>query len=182
MLKKGAIFGLDARITMLIVALLGLIIFPYFGSVVSLSKAEAIVTTSKNVISGIDSFILDTGSYPATIANLYNVEPTKASQKAKWNGPYLKGHKDDAFVPALNWIVMDTNCTDSSTTGKLCVVRLELKYCGFSESVFDSLEDTIHTHDNIDTVYDSATECITLSHGYNGSNATYLGFRVKEMP
>lgn len=182
MLKKGAIFGLDARITMLIVGLLGLLVFPYFGSVVSLSKAEAIVSTSKNVISAIESFIVDTGSYPETIDNLYNVEPTKASQKANWNGPYLKGNKDDAFVPDLNWIVTDTTCTDSLTTAKICVVRLEFVYCGFSESVSTSVDEIMHTWDDIDVVYDSATECITISHGYNGAPYVYLGFRVKEMP
>lgn len=180
MLKKGAIFGLDARITMLIIALLGLLVFPYFGSVVSQSKAEALLTTSRNVSSAIESYILDTGSYPATIANLYDTQPTKASQQASWNGPYLKGHKDDAFTPNLNWTVLDSDCTSGSAKGRTCRVRVSYEFCGFSSSVYDAMGEVLQSNNVMS--YDSASKCITYNYGYSGSTVTYLGFKVRELP
>lgn len=180
--QKGAMFGLDARITMLIIAILGLVIYPVMNGVISKARTEAILATTKSVTLAIESFITDTGTTPATIDMLYDTVPTKAHHSKNWNGPYLKGNKNDRFVPALEWVVEDNDCTNAGKSSSYCSLRVKYKFCQFPQKVYDKLVDYYSADQAIS--YDSGTKCIIIDYGYakTGVDETYASFKVKELP
>lgn len=180
--QKGAMFGLDARITMLIVALLGIIVFPFMNGIISKSRAEAILATTQSVTGAIESFIEDTTTVPANINMLYDTLPTKANHQTNWNGPYLNGNKTDRFVPDLTWITMDNDCTVSSKASGYCSLRVQYDFCDFPQSVFEELKN-YYSADQV-LAYNSTTDCITINYGFakTGSTESYAGFKVRELP
>jgi len=180
--KKGAMFGLDARIAMLIMTILGLLVFPIMNSIISKARVEAILASGKSVTRAIEEYIVDTGSIPATIDNLYTTLPTDAGQSTKWAGPYLKGEKTDRLVPTLSWTLENNSCI-TATTHRYCIYRVSYNFCKFPKSVF-SLLGEYYSESGVGTSYNSTTKCITLDYGHNpdGAQEKFVMFKVKEQP
>ena len=94
MLKKGAMFGLDARIALAIFGALSVISGAALYSAIQNSKVTALLTESKEVLKAVEQYYLDTGVMPprsssSTIAyNSYNLIENVDSI-AGWKGPYL---------------------------------------------------------------------------------------------
>ena len=97
MLKKGAMFGLDARIALAIFGALSLISGAALYSAIRESKVVSVLAEADEVSKAVGQYILDTRSElpTASAANLsikaLIVEPSGVKN---WNGPYLsyEGH------------------------------------------------------------------------------------------
>ncbi|MCP4355535.1 MAG: hypothetical protein GY793_07870 [Proteobacteria bacterium] len=171
--QKGALFGLDARITMMIITILGLITATFFRSVVSKAKSEAVISTVNNVNLAIESYIEDTGSIPNIIYNLYDTLPTKSTQSGEWSGPYLQGFRTGALVPRLTWTLTLDNC-ESATASRYCTYSLAMTFSDMSEKVFTKLKD--YYHEGTIITHDNALKELTI---------TYIAddrYKVKEKP
>tara|TARA_Y100001960_G_scaffold309024_1_gene366983 strand:+ start:2558 stop:3133 length:576 start_codon:yes stop_codon:yes gene_type:complete len=181
--KRGAMFGMDARIAMLVVAILGLLVYPTVSGVISKSRAEAILASSRTVTEAIENYIIDTGSFPASINNLFTTAPAKAGQAAKWKGPYLKGEATSRFIPDLVWDMENVDCSSSSTSNRLCSLSVGYSYCKFPKAVRESIVQ-YYSKGASWTEYNAGTECILVRYGYSkdGADENYVSFKVKELP
>lgn len=182
-IKKGGMFGLDARVAMLIIAILGLFVYPVVSGVISKSRAEAILGSARSVNVAIESYVEDTGSIPSTIDNLFTTQPTNSEQANKWNGPYLKGSSAQRFVPTLTWTLMSDDCSSTTLSSRYCIYRVTYNFCQFPKSVYVKLADYFDSADQ-GLTYTAGTECINLDYGYakSGTDETYISFKVKEKP
>jgi type II secretory pathway pseudopilin PulG len=115
MLKKGAMFGLDARIALAIFGALSVISGAALYSAIQQSQATAKLVEMQEVAKAVEQYILDTGvevwlsdaSIGARIGDL-----VKNPGVDGWNGPY---------VP-YEWVVDDTLKVNDSYTAYLRVV------------------------------------------------------------
>jgi type II secretory pathway pseudopilin PulG len=176
-------FGMDARVAMLVVAILGLLVYPTVSGIISKSRAEAITASSRTVTAAIENYIADTGSIPASINNLFTTAPTKSSQSSGWKGPYLKGEATARFIPALVWTLEDNDCTSTTTSSRYCTYRVSYDFCKFPKAVRETFVDYYAKAESW-TSYNSSTECIRVNYGYaeNSGVETYVSFKVKETP
>lgn len=182
-LKKGGMFGLDARVAMLVIAVLGLLVYPTVSGVISKSRVEAILSSAGSTTLAIENYVLDTGSIPNTIENLFTTAPVKASQSTKWNGPYLKGESTNRFVPTLTWTLLDDDCSSTTKSSRYCTYRVSYNFCKFPKAVYEIMKDYYASADQW-TSYTSGTECVKIDYGYakSGTDETYVSFKVKEKP
>jgi type II secretory pathway pseudopilin PulG len=91
--KRGAMFGLDARIALAIFGALSVISGAALYSAIQESKTTAILTEMQEVAKAVEQYMLDTGVDPELIKNLTPahiedlvVEPSGVKG---WKGPYL---------------------------------------------------------------------------------------------
>lgn len=182
-IKRGGLFGLDARVAMLIIAILGLFIYPTVAGLISKARVEAILASTRSVTVAIEAYIDDTKSIPNTKDQLFTTLPTKGTQSAKWNGPYLKGESTGRFVPNLVWTLIDDDCSSSTKTSRYCTYRVSYDFCKFPKAVFEKLKDYYASSDQW-TSYNAGTECVRIDYGYakSGLDETYVSFKVKEKP
>jgi len=94
--KKGAMFGLDARIALAIFGALSVISGAALYSAIQDARVTAIVTEMDNVDKAVTAYYLDTGVYPASKvggddATLLDGDAllAKPGTLAGWQGPYL---------------------------------------------------------------------------------------------
>lgn len=189
--KKAAVFGIDARITMLIIAIFGLFSSTVFYAVVSKSKCEAIISTMKNIDLAIEEYIDDTKSIPASINQLYDTLPAKASQSNRWNGPYLNGDKTDPFVPTIAWSQESNNCNSGSTSSKYCSYILKMEFHNISNGVFNKIKEYYTKIPSVSfqsiatpvITYTSATQSMAIIYGVS-ENGSYnrVKYKVTESP
>ena len=122
--KKGAMFGLDARIALAIFGALSVISGAALYSAIKESKVVAMITELDNLGKATESFYIDTGSYPvanATDIFLNAQQLITDPGLTNWQGPYtsfvagtalmldhttyddiaLIGMNDSASAPAL---------------------------------------------------------------------------------
>lgn len=172
--KKAAIFGMDARIAMLIIAILSALVYPIVSGVISKSMAEAIIASARSSTVAIENYIADTGKLPSANTELYT------SSETNWNGPYLKGNPDDRFSPDLSWSLEDNSCAGTGES-RYCTYKITYSFCKFSKAVSEVLKNYFSNASQA-VNYVSATECIELTYGYadNGGSTTYVKFKVKE--
>jgi type II secretory pathway pseudopilin PulG len=94
-MKKGAMFGLDARIALAIFGALSVISGAALYSAIQQSKATAFLTTMQEVGKAWEQYYLDTGSdvkYQSnTVTGIYHRYTAElvSSSKDGWKGPYL---------------------------------------------------------------------------------------------
>ena len=118
-IKKGAMFGLDARIALAIFGALSVISGAALYSAIQHAKVIKFVAQIEEVSKAIDAFRLDTGSEVTKFGFLrlgtmgsdvsymgYLVSPANTSTYSGWNGPYLSG-----FVANPVWGVSKDNVT-----------------------------------------------------------------------
>jgi hypothetical protein len=92
MLKKGAMFGLDARIALAIFGALSVISGASLYSAIQDSKVTAYVTEFSEITKAYEQFYLDTGQQLPQLNSTYlDVEAliTNNNNISGWNGPYL---------------------------------------------------------------------------------------------
>jgi len=97
-LKKGAMFGLDARITIIIFTALGLITFASFSKQVTGISATQYITDMKSIIQAYNNFKNDTNYKLTSYSNPYfyniselvslTIDNSKPYTK-KYKGPYI---------------------------------------------------------------------------------------------
>jgi hypothetical protein len=92
--KKGAMFGLDARIALAIFGALSVISGAALYSAIQDARVTAIVTDLDELGKATTQFLLDTGAYPAVVngtakTGLMNSESLIETAGTGWNGPYI---------------------------------------------------------------------------------------------
>ena len=187
--KKGAMFGLDARIAILIMAILGLLIYPTLTHVINKTKVEAIITNMKMVDLAIEEYIDDVKSVPNTLSNLYRTLPTKAAQQTRWNGPYLLGEEGGYLMPtSITWTQVSSNCTStsSSVSDRMCTYKLSYRFCDITKRVHNELSTyfSANVNTNVTVSYNSGTSCMDINYGNaeNGAYKTFNTYKVQEAP
>ena len=93
--KKGAMFGLDARIALAIFGALSVISGAALYSAIQDSKVTAIITEAKEVVKAWEQYMLDTGhDLPLDSSDASNRQRVSAelisSADTNWKGPYLQ--------------------------------------------------------------------------------------------
>jgi Tfp pilus assembly protein PilE len=98
MFKKGAMFGLDARIALAIFGALSVISGAALYSAIKQAKSTAILTEMREIAKGFEQYYLDTGQMPKLIKTvacslpcMYEVEEliTNKYNVSGWKGPYI---------------------------------------------------------------------------------------------
>ena len=91
--KKGAMFGLDARIALAIFGALSVISGAALYSAIQDARVTAIVTDLDELGKATTQFLLDTGAYPAVDSTddkgIMNTEALIETTGTGWNGPYI---------------------------------------------------------------------------------------------
>jgi type II secretory pathway pseudopilin PulG len=90
-IKKGAMFGLDARIALAIFGALSVISGAALYSAIQDSKVTALITENKEVVKAFEQYYLDTGSIPKGVdqeTTYLEKLVTNTDNIAGWNGPY----------------------------------------------------------------------------------------------
>ena len=103
--KKGAMFGLDARIALAIFGALSVISGAALFSAIEQSKVTQIVTQLREVEKAIEQYYLDVGEQlPLLTVNKFDViDLIEDNGKAGWNGPYLSfEHDSSSRIKFLN--------------------------------------------------------------------------------
>ena len=93
-IKKGAMFGLDARIALAIFGALSVISGASLYSAIQSANTVKIITQLEEVKKAVEQFMLDTGSYlPEQASNsnmmLANNLYENGNNLVGWNGPYI---------------------------------------------------------------------------------------------
>ena len=119
-IKKGAMFGLDARIALAIFGALSVISGTALYSVIQESKAVALLSEMTEVGKAWEAYYLDTGqSLPQlhasnTNPNFYRLKTTdlaiNSTGVSGWNGPYVSYSPDSNYLahPSFRFITIDT--------------------------------------------------------------------------
>ena len=124
-LKKGAMFGLDARIALAIFGSLSLISGAALYSAITESKATKTLAQFKEIAKAWDQYILDTGSYlPRSSSNdassayreIRIKELVTDNGVAGWDGPYINIEPH----PAGSW----QSLICPQTTGNDCLINM----------------------------------------------------------
>jgi len=94
--KRGAMFGLDARVALAIFGALSVITGAALYSAMKEAKVIALMTELDNIDKAITQYLLDTGSFPPpdtsnvsiTNSGLLKIEELLESSVRGWKGPY----------------------------------------------------------------------------------------------
>tara|TARA_Y100001960_G_scaffold295742_1_gene340658 strand:- start:2498 stop:3094 length:597 start_codon:yes stop_codon:yes gene_type:complete len=100
--KKGAMFGLDARIALAIFGALSVISGAALYSAIQEAKVTAIITEMNELGKAVDAFELDTGVLPAfdsVATNHMDAMQLVSSSVDGWNGPYYAGEQNSSTHP-----------------------------------------------------------------------------------
>jgi type II secretory pathway pseudopilin PulG len=101
--KKGAMFGLDARIALAIFGALSVISGAALYSAIQESKVTAMITELQEIGKAVESYYVDTGSLPPIVSSdpasgdylrYQAVNLIEKSGVVGWNGPYLPYEKN----------------------------------------------------------------------------------------
>jgi Tfp pilus assembly protein PilE len=89
-MKKGAMFGLDARIALAIFGALSVISGAALYSAIQQAKTESYRQTLEELVKASEQYYLDTGSYLSSlnVAPMQNLVYNRESLK-NWKGPYI---------------------------------------------------------------------------------------------
>jgi type II secretory pathway pseudopilin PulG len=143
--KKGAMFGLDARIALAIFGALSVISGAALYSAIQEAKVVKVLTIFNEFEKSLTAYLLDTGS---DIQNHESVPQEKVtlelleSAKAGWKGPYLSAEKDAVqdhflrpsdtglifwayFISGEDWGNTTSSAGTTCTSGKTCYYFLK---------------------------------------------------------
>jgi type II secretory pathway pseudopilin PulG len=103
--KRGAMFGLDARIALAIFGALSVISGAALYSAIQNAKVTALTADISEVQKALEAFYLDTGTTPSAIINGY-MDLTQMIDNDDsiqgWNGPYLQFSKISGMDRAID--------------------------------------------------------------------------------
>jgi type II secretory pathway pseudopilin PulG len=120
--KKGAMFGLDARIALAIFGALSVISGAALYSAIQDSKATALLTEMQEIAKAWEAYYLDTGNeYPSPLSasglHAYISKLVEDTGEAGWQGPYLSYAKSSSVYlehPVYQSIRLDLFTTDNA--------------------------------------------------------------------
>ena len=98
-IKKGAMFGLDARIALAIFGALSVISGAALYSAIQQSKVISLVAEFNEIQKAYESYYVDVGTQPgvhATVLEVIDFRELVESTKTGWKGPYL-GYNINSF-------------------------------------------------------------------------------------
>ena len=171
--KKGAMFGLDARIALAIFGALSVISGAALYSAIKDSQATAMIVTLNEIGKGFEQYYLDTGSYPRRLDSSDNTkieyyayqtaDLVKNPGVSGWKGPYLPyeirvAPNDNRLVGPKNediWVSELTDDIDWSSTpvasaclsGVSCFLWARIWGSAYSESLKLSIDERIDNSD-----------------------------------
>lgn len=146
--KKAAMFGLDARITLMIFGIISIIVSANIYRVLTEINVDKILAESSSIGSAVDSYhktmnksIFDTltGSLSAddkekaAFTALYKNENVIAPFNDKWKGPYIKVKYNNGLEPFLNTeyrllrLAKNASTTCNNINTNPCYVFLKFK-------------------------------------------------------
>tara|TARA_Y100001960_G_C14768695_1_gene878548 strand:- start:2085 stop:2648 length:564 start_codon:yes stop_codon:yes gene_type:complete len=100
-MKKAAMFGLDARIALAIFGALSVISGAALYSAIQDAKLTSTYVQMQEVAKSLESFYIDTGSFPASFPSgssyRLNLAELVSSTKANWQGPYTSLAIDSTY-------------------------------------------------------------------------------------
>lgn len=151
--KKGAMFGLDARIALAIFGALSVISGAALYSAIQDSKDTAILNQIKEVEKAIESYIIDTYTVPSN-RMMMNDLLTNMNSVSTWKGPYINA---DYVTTSFNQQIK------VSLLGTLAVSTVGLSGnaswdCSFSSGVSSGYSFYLH--------FGSATDSPTLNRDF----------------
>ena len=191
-IKKGAMFGLDARIALAIFGALSVISGAALYSAIQESKLTSVYTTLKEVIKGYEALYIDTGSIPIiTAPDVYDPNALLTdSGDAGWNGPYytggveidIPGHyslvniglpenyyvrarylRDNTWNPSSGSWGNDVSC-NATAVGLNCSLWIQVKF-----------GDDISFAASLDKKFDDDSEDTgNIRYGHQGDNYIYI--------
>jgi hypothetical protein len=90
-MKKGAMFGLDARIALAIFGALSVISGAALYSAIQQSKIVSLTTALNEVVKGFEAYVLDVGAVPKATGSKYEIQELVEDINTVngWSGPYL---------------------------------------------------------------------------------------------
>jgi type II secretory pathway pseudopilin PulG len=120
-MKKGAMFGLDARIALAIFGALSVISGAALYSAIQQAKVTALITDMNEVTKAYDAYYLDTGLELALvdIDVFLDIHKLISSTEAGWKGPYLPYATEAAYAltyPSLSGQVYIAEALDGTWT------------------------------------------------------------------
>ena len=158
MLKKGAMFGLDARIALAIFGALSVISGAALYSAIQESRVVAVVANMNELAKSLESYLIDTGVDPeidrtGTTTYIIEVRELVESTVKGWKGPYTSetpnetGNANGFIVNwpmSGTWVSIDKGLYDESTglisdcsKGPDCFYYI--RYAGLTDSEVNSL-------------------------------------------
>tara|TARA_Y100001960_G_scaffold330998_1_gene426657 strand:- start:425 stop:1015 length:591 start_codon:yes stop_codon:yes gene_type:complete len=161
MFKKGAMFGLDARIALAIFGALSVISGAALYSAIQEARVTAILTDMTELAKSYESYLLDTGEYlpvsGGSSTHDLDAEELLSSAKSGWKGPYTpyslqNAGSSDVILdhPTYNYIYLRQTAADdfgslsdwsdaACSTGNMCYVYVLLR--GISDnSIINALD------------------------------------------
>jgi len=110
LIKKGAMFGLDARIALAIFGALSVVSGAALYSAIKEARLTAVITEFNEYGKAFEQYMLDVGEEPGLTPFHYHTEDLVNSTQTGWNGPYFSYNK------IINNLVLEVN---SSVFGKV---------------------------------------------------------------
>tara|TARA_Y100001960_G_scaffold10952_1_gene10426 strand:- start:3084 stop:3680 length:597 start_codon:yes stop_codon:yes gene_type:complete len=119
-MKKGAMFGLDARIALAIFGALSVISGAALYSAIKDARLVSIISELNEYGKAYDQFLLDTGEEPGMTPFHMHAKELVESTKTGWKGPYID------YLSAPNDIVVKV--TNPLLGGEIALVYEKLAY------------------------------------------------------
>ena len=154
--KKGAMFGLDARIALAIFGALSVISGAALYSAIQDARVTAILTEMDNIGKATTAYYLDTGIYPPAIAgadNTLDARELTSSAKSGYQGPYLAFEDGSArmldhtiYGDVALYGLIDATFTDATDAGSKCLTTtpgtcsVYVCFTGVSDDLQDALD------------------------------------------
>jgi type II secretory pathway pseudopilin PulG len=139
MFKKGAMFGLDARIALAIFGALSVISGAALYSAIQQSKVIATITQAEELAKATEQYLLDTGvnirrleqinaSHSNKDFELYAKDLTSDSSVVGWNGPYISLQEnpteESRFIyNGMDFIIIRANISQSWGQGSASSIK-----------------------------------------------------------
>jgi type II secretory pathway pseudopilin PulG len=130
-MKKGAMFGLDARIALAIFGALSVISGAALYSAIQDSKITSLYTQMTEVSKAVESFYLDTGRFPTTFTSgsSYRLDLSELVENPGfdgWKGPYTSLETSTVYLlnpytrERITFLVSEKDKWSSCNAGVIC--------------------------------------------------------------
>tara|TARA_Y100001960_G_scaffold299471_1_gene347720 strand:- start:126 stop:716 length:591 start_codon:yes stop_codon:yes gene_type:complete len=176
LLKKGAMFGLDARIALTIFGALSVISGAALYSAIQDSKVTAIISDMNELGKALDAYHLDTGTIPSfhsTAVNYMDAMELVDSTVKGWKGPYYNAeqsgtthpHELNLKYPTYSYIglrrmitgtwaaIADAMCTDASKNPCAIFIVVAIVPKAIADAVDEKVDGSLSPNDGNVRVY-----------------------------
>ena len=109
-MKKGAMFGLDARIALAIFGALSVISGAALYSAIQEAKLVSLLTKMSEIVKGVESYMIDTGTDLPLTGNIFDQNALLEDSGVEgWNGPYLSYEEGTVFDSGVDGLLDSDN-------------------------------------------------------------------------